>query len=39
MLPYDIVQNMFPDKNKDYVISVGEQDIVLVKGNKTRHKY
>mgnify|MGYP001222759335 FL=1 len=31
MLPYDIVQNMFPDKNKDYVISVGEQDIVLVK--------
>ena len=31
VLPYDMVQNMFPDKNKDYVISVGEQDRVLVK--------
>ena len=31
MLPFDMVQNMYPDKNKDYVISVGEQDIVLVK--------
>ena len=31
VLPYDMVQNIFPDKNKDYVISVGEQDIVLVK--------
>lgn len=31
MLPYEIVQNMFPDKNHDYVISVGESDIVLVK--------
>ncbi len=30
-LPFDMVQNIFPDKNKDYVISVGEQDIVLVK--------
>ena len=29
--PFDMVQNMFPDKNKDYVISVGEHDIVLVK--------
>ena len=29
--PYQMVQNMFPDKNKDYVISVGENDIVLVK--------
>ena len=34
MLPYDMVQNMYPDKNKDYVISVGEQDIVLVKEMK-----
>jgi len=33
--PYQIVQNMFPDKNKDYVISVGERDIVLVKELKT----
>ena len=31
MIPFDMVQNMYPDKNKDYVISVGEQDIVLVK--------
>ena len=31
MLPFDIIQNMFPDKNKDYVISVGEHDIVLVR--------
>ncbi|MBQ9415215.1 MAG: helix-turn-helix domain-containing protein [Clostridia bacterium] len=31
MVPYEMVQNMFPDKSKDYVISVGEHDIVLVK--------
>ncbi len=31
MLPYDIIQNMFPDKSKDFVISTGEQDIVIVK--------
>ena len=31
VMPYDIMQNMFPEKNKDYVISVGENDIVLVK--------
>ncbi len=30
-LPFDIVQNLFPDKTKDYVINVGENDIVLVK--------
>ena len=35
MLPYDMVQNMYPDKNKDYVISIGEQDIVLVKEMKS----
>ena len=36
IMPFDIIQNMFPDKNKDYVISVGEQDVVLIselKGN------
>ncbi|MBE6671383.1 MAG: PucR family transcriptional regulator [Ruminococcaceae bacterium] len=36
VMPFDIIQNMFPDKNKDYVISVGEHDVVLiseVKGN------
>ncbi len=31
VVPFEMVQNMFPDKNKDYVISVGEHDIVLVK--------
>ena len=31
MMPFEMLQNMFPDKSKDYVISVGEQDIVLVK--------
>ena len=31
MMPFEMLQNMFPDKAKDYVISVGEHDIVLVK--------
>ncbi len=31
VMPFDILQNMFPDKNKDYVISVAENDIVVVK--------
>ena len=31
VLSFDMVQNIFPDKNKDYVISAGETDIVLVK--------
>lgn len=31
VLPYDIMKNIFPEKNKDYVISLGENDIVLVK--------
>lgn len=35
MLPFEMLQNMFPDKSKDYVISVGEHDIVLVKDIKT----
>lgn len=30
-VPFDIVQNLFPDKTHDYVIGVGENDIVLVK--------
>ena len=28
---YDIIQNLFPDKNKDFVINISEGDIVLVK--------
>ena len=31
VLPFDAVQNIFPDRTKDFVISVGETDIVLVK--------
>ena len=31
MMPCEMLQNMFPDKSRDYVISVGERDIVLVK--------
>ncbi len=31
MMPYEIIQGMFPDKSRDYVINIGEQDIVLVK--------
>ena len=31
LLPYEMVQGLFPDKTKDYIISGGEQDIVLVK--------
>ena len=34
VLPYDMVQNIFPDKSREYVISVTEQDIVLVKDVK-----
>ena len=37
VVPFDMVQNMFPDKNKDYVISVSEHDIVLVKEIKNGH--
>ena len=33
-MPYDMIANMFPDKNKDFVISVGEQDIVLIKEHR-----
>ena len=29
--PYEIVQALVPDKTKDYVIGIGEQDIVIVK--------
>ena len=28
---FDVVQNLFPDKNKDFVFSVSESDVVLVK--------
>ena len=28
---YDVIQNLFPDKNKDFVINISETDIALVK--------
>lgn len=28
---YDVLQNLFPDKNKDFVISINETDIAIVK--------
>ena len=31
MMPFEMLQNMVPDKSKDYVINVSEQDVVLVK--------
>ncbi len=35
VIPFDVVQNLFPDKTRDYVVSVSETDIVLVKELKT----
>ncbi len=31
---YDILQNLFPDKSKDFIISINETDIALVKETK-----
>ena len=31
LMPFEMLQNMFPEKGRDYVISVGERDIALVK--------
>ena len=31
---YDIIQNLFPDKTKDFVISINENDIALIKETK-----
>ncbi len=28
---YDVIQNLFPDKSKDFVININENDIALVK--------
>ena len=32
---FDIIQNLFPDKNKDFVINISESDIALVKEVKS----
>ncbi len=31
---FDVIQNLFPDKNKDFVISINETDIALIKETK-----
>lgn len=31
---YDIIQNLFPDKSKDFIIGINETDIALVKETK-----
>ncbi len=28
---FDVIQNLFPDKNKDFIINIGENDIAVVK--------
>lgn len=37
VVPFELIQNMYPDKSKDYVISVGENDIVLVREVKPNY--
>ena len=32
---YDVIQNLFPDKNKDFVFTITESDIVLIKEVKS----
>ncbi len=32
---YDVIQNLFPDKSKDFVFNIGESEIVLVKEIKS----
>ena len=32
---YDVVQNLFPDKNKDFVININETDVALIKEVKS----
>ena len=31
---YDVIQNLFPDKSKDFVININETDIALIKETK-----
>jgi carbohydrate diacid regulator len=30
LVPIDVIRNMYPDRNRDYVIGVGESDVVLI---------
>ena len=34
---YDVIQNLFPDKNKDFIININETDIVFRSGDPQRH--
>ena len=34
---YDVVQNLFPDKSKDFVININENDIALVERDPRRY--
>ena len=36
---YDVIQNLFPDKTKDFVFNITESDIVLVKEIKSSVEY
>ena len=35
LITYDVIQNLFPDKSKDFVINISESDIALVKEVKS----
>lgn len=35
IVPFEVIQNLFPDKTRDYVLSVSESDVVLVKELKS----
>jgi len=37
--PYDIIKNMFPDKNTDHVVSIDEKEIALVKELRDSFNY
>ncbi len=30
IVPIDVIQNIFPDRNRDHIIGVGENDVVLI---------
>lgn len=32
---YDIIQNLFPDKNKDFIINISDTDIALIKETRS----
>jgi carbohydrate diacid regulator len=36
---YDIIENMFPLKNKDFVVTVGDREVILVKELKDEYEH